>query len=169
MTNSIIVNLADDTAALRAYVARRVTVQASAGKPVSAVVFGYQVTQGGLVHLYFDMRPQHILDNHWTLAIGLGQDLDLPHWTEAFDKVEVDGGTIVLPTGERRDIRAGSPDDISSVFGEAVRAIALDAVAAGTFAPLAFREGCDLFVEDFDGMWGFKAPILGLQGQRLPR
>jgi len=164
-------NLRDDLSAIRKYIAERVAAQATGREPVSCIEFGYQVSQGGLLLLHFDTRYPRPLDFHWTLHLGQGHDLALPHWATAAEAMEMKGGSFIMPGGERRTVAAGSFEVVAQLFGEALLAIALDALAAGAFRPLTLREDCEMMVADFDGNWdnGAEQLVTRLPAKRLPR
>lgn len=44
---------------------------------------------------------------------------------------------------------------VASVFGEALLAIVLDALASGLFGTLPLRDDCQLDMEEFDFMWSW--------------
>ena len=48
-------NIREDLSVVRNYIAKRVAAQAASGEPVSCLEFGYQVSQGGLLLLDFDL------------------------------------------------------------------------------------------------------------------
>lgn len=146
-------NIRDDLYLIRNYIAKRVAAQVANTELVSCIEFGYQVSQGGLLLLHFDTRYPRPLDFHWTLHLGKGHDLDLAHWAAASEELEMQGGLIILPTGERRTVPAGSFELVAQVFGEALLAIALDALASGSFRSLTLHDDCELMVADFDGNW----------------
>ena len=59
---------------------------------------------------------------------------------------------------------------MAAVFGEALLAITLDALASGAFRSLPLREDAELMVADFDGNWdnGANQVIHRLPAQWLP-
>ena len=169
--NVMTLNFCDDLRAIGDYIDRRVAAQAGNPSPVSCIELGYQVSQGGLLLLHFDTRHPRPLDFHWTLHLGRGNDLELAHWAAAAEELEMNGGAVILPTGSRRVVPAGSFEVVAQIFGEALLAIALDALARGSFRPLRLREDCELMVADFDGNWdnGAEQVVSRLPAQLLPK
>jgi hypothetical protein len=149
------VRFLNDLPALRDHIAERVRTQSQVHKPISAIEVGFQLSQSGLVLLHFDTRKKHTRDGSWTLALG-GPTLALPHWQAAYEDAGEDGISFVLPTGERHGLDAGEDEEtVVGVFGEALRAITLDALAAGMFASLKLKDDCQLDLEEFDGLWAW--------------
>lgn len=172
-----LVNFLDDLPAIRNYIADRVRAQSKVRKPISAIEVGFQLGQAGLVLVHFDTRQEHARDGSWTLALG-GPTLTFPHWQEAYESAGEDGASFVLPAGGRLDLEPGTDEEtIAAVFGEALRAIALDAIASGLFAPLKLKDDCQLDLEEFDGLWAWPSDyddvgrtnvIRNLDAPRLP-
>ena len=172
------VNFIADLPVIRDYIADRVRTQSKVDKSISAIEVGFQLCQAGLVLFHFDTREKHERDGTWTLALD-GPTLDLPHWQAAYESASEDGASFILLTGERRDLEAGADDaTVAGVFGEALIAITLDAIAGGMFEPLELRDDCQLDLEEFDGMWawpfeyedvGRTNVIRNLTAARLPR
>ena len=162
-------DIREDLSLIRNYIAKRVASQATNTEPVSCIEFGYQVSQGGLLLLDFDTRHPRPLDNRWTCRMGQG--LELAHWAAAAEEMEMQGGLFILPTGERRTVPAGSFEVVAQVFGEALLAIALDALASGSFRSLTLRDDCELMVADFDGNWdnGAEQVVSRLPAKLLPK
>jgi hypothetical protein len=151
----MLVNFAEDLPTVREYIAGRVRAQAKVNQPVSAVEVGFQLCQAGLLLLHFDVREKHDRDGQWTLALD-GPTLELPHWQAAYEAAAREGLSVILPTGESRDVAAGADDDVvGGLFGEALLSIALDAIASRAFEPLTLREDCQLDIEELDGMWAW--------------
>jgi hypothetical protein len=172
------VNFIYDLPLIREYLVGRVRAQAEVGQAVSAIEVGFQLCQAGLLVFHFDTREKHDRDGEWTLALN-GPTLELPHWQVAYESAEEQGASFVLPAGERRDLPAGAGDAaVVGVFGEALLAIALDAIARRSFDPLDLRDDCQLELEEFDGMWAWPPNyedvgrtnlIRDLPAVRLPR
>ncbi len=179
------VNLTRDLPMIRDYFADRVRAQAPVSEPVSAIEVGFRLDQACLIVLNFDPREQHARDGTWTAALD-GPALELPHWSEAFASACDDGISFVLLNGESRELTAqwlsseavDGDGAVAGVFGEALLAIALDAIASGLFDPLPLRDECQLDLEEFDGMWAWPSEhedigraniIRGLKAVRLPR
>lgn len=162
-------NLRDDLTAIRNYIAQRVALQAARPESVSCIEFGYQVSQGGWLLLDFDTRYPRPLDNRWTSRMGQG--LELSHWATAAETLELQGGVLILPTGERRTVPAGAFEAVAQVFGEALLTIAWDALASGSFRSLTLRADCELMVADFDGNWdnGAEQVVSRLPVRSLPK
>lgn len=149
------VSFVEDLPQIREYIAARVRAQSKVDAPISAIEIGYQLCQAGLVVLHFDVREQHDRDGEWTHALD-GPTLELPHWQAAYESAGEEGISFVLPTGVAREVAAGAGDEaVASVFGEALLAIALDALASHAFQSLSLREGAQLDIEEFDGMWAW--------------
>ena len=181
----MLINLIHDLPPIRDYFADRVRAQAPLGEPVSAIEVGFRLDQACLIVLNLDTREQHARDGTWTTALD-GPALELPHWNKAFESARDDGISFVLLTGESRGLAAewlnseavDGDGAVASVFGEALLAIALDAIASGLFDPLPLRDECQLDLEEFDGMWAWPSEhedvgrvnaIRGLKAVRLPR
>jgi hypothetical protein len=176
--STTLVNFIDDLPVIRDYIADRVRTQSRVAGPISAIEVGFQLCQAGLVLLHFDAREKHDRDGTWTLALS-GPTLVFPHWQAAYESAGEDGASFVLLTGERHDIDAGADDEtVAGVFGEALLAITLDAIASGMFELLELRDDCQLDLEEFDGMWAWPSDyedvgrtniIRNLTAPRLPR
>ena len=162
-------NIREDLSVIRTYIDKRVAAHSAGSEPVSCLEFGYQVSQGGLLLLDFDTRSPRPLDNRWTCRMGQG--LELPHWVTAAEEMEMKGGFLIMPSGERRMMAAGSFEVVAQIFGEAVLAIALDSLASGAFRPLNLRGDCELMVADFDGNWdnGAEQLVSRMPAKLLPR
>lgn len=150
----MIVNFINDLPLIRAYSAERVQAQTKSAHPVSAIEVGYRLSQGGLIVFHFDTREPHCPDGEWTSAMD-GPVLELPHWSKAYESANEDGIEFVLLTGAAYKISSTIVDDesVAGVFGEALLAITLDALAAGFFCSLTLKDDCQLDLKEFDAMW----------------
>jgi hypothetical protein len=79
------------------------------------------------------------------------------HWCQAFEAAYEDRISFVLLDGKPQSIEAGAGEKMVEVFGNALLAISLDAIATGTFKPLTLSDQCELDIEEFDGMWAWPA------------
>jgi hypothetical protein len=150
-----VINFIDDLPIIRDYINARVLAQSKIDEPVSAIEVGFQLCQAGWVFYHFDTRQHHERDGEWTMAIN-GVDLELPHWQTAYESAGENGASFILLSGERLDVKSGAGDfTVAGVFGDALRATTLDAVARGLFKPLKLRDGCQLDMENFDAMWAW--------------
>jgi hypothetical protein len=149
------INFVDDLPAIRKFIGTRVRSQSRVKEPVSGIVVGFQLNQAGLLVFYFDTNEKFEQDGSWTLQLG-GPVLELPHWQTAYESADDEATSFVMPNGEPREVSAGAGDAaVAGVFGEALFAITLDAVARGAFAQLPLLANCQLDFEEFDGMWGW--------------
>ena len=75
-----------------------------------------------------------------------GPVLELPHWSKAYESANEDGIEFVLLTDAAYKIPSTIVDDgtVAGVFGEALLAITLDALAAGFFCSLTLKDDCQL-------------------------
>ena len=173
-----LIDFNDDLPALRRQLAERVQWQAKAGERVSAIEVGFRLCQAGLVTFHFDTRDKHDRDGEWTTALD-AVALELPHWQAAYESAGERGITFTQFDGTRADVPASTGDTaVAGVFGEALRALAVDALARGSFAPLTLRGDCQLDINEFDFMWswpndyddlGRSNLIRDLPAFRLPR
>jgi hypothetical protein len=152
------VNFNDDLPRIRDFIGSRVLAQASDRTPISAIEFSFRLSQLCLLFLHFDTRERHDRNGEqWSGAFADEPTLEMPHWHEAFQAADGEGISFLLPSGETRSLPPGAADEeaVAAAFGDALRAIALEAAADGAFAPLPLRADCQLDMEEFDGMWAW--------------
>ena len=117
----------EDAQAIRRYLESRVKEFEAAGKAVSAVEIGYEVSQAGWVFVHADLRKEHERDGEWTRGLDDGELLELAHWAEADSE---EAGMLVLNV-----VQAARKD--------------------GVFAKLGPPGSVQLDIEDFDGEWAW--------------
>jgi hypothetical protein len=142
---------------LLAMCVKRYAAKAAGGRlpPVSAVEAGYYLRQQCWVVIHFDKRTRHSNDGIWTEYIAR-ESVKIPAWKSGHDAAQKRGGVFITPAGKTVRLPADvSCARLAAIYGGMIKTVLLDARKAGVFKTLPKREGCQLEVEEFDGMWAW--------------
>lgn len=157
----MIIDMRREAEDLRALLVRRVNEYASeiANSPqpssVSAIEIGYYLCQDGWIVVHFDTRPQHTRDGECS-NFTKNELIQRPEWQSAHDAVQQNGGEFILPDGTRLELPAEtSCEALADIFGRMIKDVLIAAKSDGVFNGLPKREGCQMDVEEFDGMWAW--------------
>jgi hypothetical protein len=124
------------------------------GLGVTRIDIAYQCDQAGWVALVFDTRRGAGPDGQWNSHIK-GNTLERPDWQAAFEALEGGSLLVVLHDGKERIFRRGSYDGLTTILGDLLKAVLLQARADGIFAGLSKAPRCELGVEEHDGAYGW--------------
>ncbi len=130
------------------------------GGLVKQIDVGFECDQSAWVAVVFDTRPDAECDGEWTGYIEERNELARPHWLQALKTLVKRGIWLILPNGSRMEIPAvgsaqGRYEQFGEVLGEMIKAVLLQARADGVFAVLPKATDCELFVDHFNGTYGW--------------
>ncbi len=120
--------------------------------PISLITFGFSFEQSGWYALVFDTRPDAMPDGQWTLHIGANA-VDCPKW--CLDDVEsID---IQHYDPKWKEPRSLNDEVMAKQFGILLRDVLLECREKGYFGKLPLAKNCCMFVEEFEGRFGWPA------------
>jgi hypothetical protein len=142
-------DLRKDVADISAFIAARVKSFDPAGNPgpgkgkrVSRIDIGFGVYDSGWVCLVFDTRRSPEPDGEWDEYLE-ETVLERPRWSRACDAVEAGSLTLILPDGNRRELKTGDTGSLVTALGEMLRSALIKARDEGLFATLPRTARCD--------------------------
>ncbi len=131
----------------------RALSQASSLQPVSRVVIGYEIEQGGWLMVHFDRRPGAESDGEWTKHIQTDK-IQMESWESIKIMVFGNRGPIQVQDihGTRHTITTG--EELANLFGEwIVWAIRSEGLREH------FDANWAITVEDFNGHFGWSSEV----------
>lgn len=129
-------------------------VRAPDHPPVSALSLTYDCGFAARVLLHFDTRPDFEPDGTWTHDSF--EELPRPEWEQAYTTLQEGDLQVIDADGSTRTLPAGTDDETyAGFFGPMLVGALTSAREAGEFAPLPKTPGCELGVEEIEGLFGW--------------
>lgn len=122
---------------------------------VGAVGAGFRLCQSGWLCPYFEFRSKSEYDANWAASKG-GAIVRLPHWHKFHDQAKRSGCEFILPHGRRIKVKPNvSCERLAAIFGGMIRDVLKLMKKEKQFDKLPLRKGFYMFVDEFDGLWGW--------------
>lgn len=120
--------------------------------PITQIVAGFEVEQGGWFILWFDRRAEATPDGDWTRKIE-ERSVEMASWSKILVTARRGRICIVDHLGHERLIEES--ESLSQVFGEWIVQSIMTVRDEGLFDALTLAPNCRFVVEDFNGHFGW--------------
>jgi hypothetical protein len=108
------------------------------------------------MRIYFGIPENLDFTPDWT-GFRENEIIKIPQWKHAHDLAKRNGGVFILPNGNRLKIGPSiSCERLAAMYGGMIRLALQCAMRITQPAAFPLRENYLLFVDEFDGMWGWR-------------
>jgi len=117
---------------------------------ISQIVTSFECDQAGWVAMVFDTRPVPLPDGEWTLYLEDSPMLNRDHWIKA-GTANFRGTITVVNIDGVQNTYSEENATFTVEIGEMIKRVVLNVRDRGEFSRLPIAQGCQIFVEDFNG------------------